>query len=118
MAESVLDHLLQNKDGITIVSGACSTGTVTYVRPDGTKVYGADGIGERYAAEMGYNVEYFPADWDKHGQSAGPLRNREMGLIADAGVVFWDGESRGSKNMINVLKYEQKKPCRVIRYDF
>ncbi len=46
--------------------------------------------------------EGHPADWEKHGKGAGPIRNREM---AAAGAVlclaFWDGLSRGTADMIS-----------------
>jgi hypothetical protein len=45
-------------------------------------------------------VRKFPAAWDLHGKSAGPIRNREMANYADALIAIWDGESRGTKNMI------------------
>lgn len=76
---------------------------------------GADTLGERYAKERGYEIHYFPADWDKHGKSAGYIRNREMAENADALVAFWDGKSRGTKNMI-MLARQQGLKVRVIYY--
>jgi hypothetical protein len=61
---------------------------------------GADALGERYAKEHGIKLRRMPADWAKHGKAAGPIRNREMAQVADALIAFWDGESRGTKNMI------------------
>jgi len=47
----------------------------------------------------------FPADWDKHGKAAGPIRNAEMAKYGDALLLIWDGESKGSANMKeNMLK--------------
>ena len=62
---------------------------------------GADALGERYAAERGLQVLRFPADWDTHGNAAGPIRNRQMAENATMLIAFWDGESRGTKNMID-----------------
>lgn len=45
-------------------------------------------------------VERFPADWDRRGRAAGRIRNREMAKHADALIAVWDGESRGTANMI------------------
>lgn len=45
-------------------------------------------------------LKIFPADWDKYGRRAGPIRNREMAEYADALLAYWDGKSRGTKNMI------------------
>jgi hypothetical protein len=63
---------------------------------------GADKLGERYAEENGISVKRFPADWDTHGKRAGYIRNSEMADYADALVAFWDGESRGTKHMIDL----------------
>jgi len=65
---------------------------------------GVDALGEKWAEENGIPVKVFPADWDLHGKAAGPIRNREMAEAADALIALWDGESRGTKNMINTAR--------------
>lgn len=67
---------------------------------------GADKLGEAFAAKKNCNIKCFPADWDKHGKSAGYIRNSEMAKYADACVVFWDGVSRGTKHMIDLAEKE------------
>lgn len=62
---------------------------------------GADTHGKNWAEELGIEVKSFPADWGKHGGRAGPLRNIEMGDYADALLAIWDGESKGTKHMID-----------------
>lgn len=42
----------------------------------------------------------FPADWNAHGKAAGPIRNQQMAQEADVLIAFWDGKSRGTKDMI------------------
>ncbi len=79
---------------------------------------GADELGEVYATYnkyRGFTVKRFPADWEKYGRSAGYIRNREMGGYASAAIVFWDGVSRGSANMIETMK-KLNKPVRIVRY--
>lgn len=76
---------------------------------------GADALGEHWATAHGIPVERFPADWDKHGRAAGPIRNEAMAREGDALVVFWDGESRGSYSMLCEM-LERQKPYRVIFY--
>ena len=88
--EKSLDYLLKNiNDEIQIVCGMAR---------------GADCLGERYAKEHGYKVRYFQADWDMDGKSAGYKRNVQMAENADALVAFWDGQSRGTKHMIETAQ--------------
>lgn len=68
------------------------------------KAKGADTLGEQYAKEHGYEVTYFPADWKKFGKRAGFIRNEEMAKNADALIAFWDGQSHGTANMIDLAK--------------
>lgn len=56
----------------------------------------------------------FPADWDKHGKAAGHIRNAEMAHYADALLLIWDGESRGSSNMLYKMKQLGKPVYEVI----
>ena len=63
---------------------------------------GADKLGERYAKERGYSLKIFPAEWNKYGKSAGYKRNEQMADYADLVIVFWDGESKGTKHMIDI----------------
>lgn len=97
-----LDAILgyQTTASLEIVSGGAS---------------GADSLGETYARDRGIKVKVFHADWEKHGKSAGPKRNEEMAIYADACIVFWDGQSSGTKNMIaNSNRHHLK--LRVIYY--
>ena len=63
---------------------------------------GADKIGGEYARIRGIEVLEFPANWGLYGNRAGPIRNAEMLAegLPDCVVAFWDGTSRGTKNMI------------------
>lgn len=65
---------------------------------------GADALGEMYAREKGYSIKRFQAEWDRYGKSAGPRRNEVMAKYADALLAYWDGESRGTKSMIELAK--------------
>ncbi len=62
---------------------------------------GADKLGERFARDFKLQLRIFEADWGGLGKSAGPVRNREMAEWADTLVAYWDGKSRGTKNMIS-----------------
>lgn len=69
---------------------------------------GADTLGEQFAYTYEYDVIRFPADWNTYGKSAGYRRNAEMAKYASEayGVLFafWDGQSRGTKHMIDLAK--------------
>lgn len=62
---------------------------------------GADTGYKQYAERRGIPVSSFPAQWDKHGRSAGPIRNKQM---LDEGrpelVIAFPG-GKGTRNMID-----------------
>lgn len=107
-----LDIILANKTNIEIVSGTQRTRN-----PKGED-YGADYLGEKYAAERGHAIKRFPADWDGLGRKAGHVRNEEMAVYAapDGGaVIFRENMSPGSTSMANLAtKYKLKLKV----YDF
>lgn len=74
---------------------------------------GADQEGERWAEERKLLVERYPADWKTFGKRAGPLRNKQMAENADGLVAIWDGQSRGTLNMIDLAR---KRGLRVFVY--
>lgn len=76
---------------------------------------GADTLGERFAKETNTPLKRFPANWDLYGKSAGVIRNSDMADYADALIAFWDGKSRGTKNMIAEARL-RGLPVRVIYY--
>lgn len=84
----VCGHLgIRDCSELTIVHGACPTG--------------ADKIANDWATEAGAKIERWPADWNAFGKSAGPRRNEQMAEAgADLCLAFWDGESRGTLDMI------------------
>ncbi len=82
---------------LIFVSGCCS---------------GADMMGELFAKENGFEIERFPAEWEKYGKSAGPKRNKQMSEIGDYFICFWDGNSKGTKSMIELAK-SQNKPIKI-----
>ncbi len=86
----VMDRLLAHvTDEIVIICGMAQ---------------GADRLGERYGKERGYSIRYFPADWDGKGRGAGFIRNVEMAKNTDALAAFWDGQSKGTKHMIEMAR--------------
>lgn len=73
---------------------------------------GPDTLGELWAIEHGIPVHKFPADWGRFGRAAGMYRNAEMASYADCAIILWDGESRGTLDMIDKMR-RAGKPCEV-----
>jgi hypothetical protein len=65
---------------------------------------GVDKLGEGYAIKHCIPLTRFPANWDKHGKSAGYIRNSQMADYADSLIALWDGKSKGTKHMIDDAK--------------
>ena len=65
---------------------------------------------------MGYEIRTFPANWAEFGKGAGLIRNKKMAKYADALIAFWDGKSKGTKNMIQQAE-EFGLKIRIYRYD-
>lgn len=92
-----IDHLLSlvplSADQITeVVSGGAR---------------GPDRAGEVWAKIHGIRLRVFPADWEKHGRAAGPLRNIEMAkYVGTEGALLpiWDGRSPGTRHMMQVAR--------------
>lgn len=76
---------------------------------------GADLMAWDFGRENNIEMHAFPADWETHGRGAGFIRNVQMAEFADALIAFWDGESRGTKHMIQTMN-ERSKPVTVIPY--
>ena len=88
-----MDPLVASYENVTLISGHAK---------------GADTLAEKYASEKGIPIKVFPAEWTKYGKAAGPIRNRAMLDYAKEQnpvvVAFWNGESRGTGNMIKQAK--------------
>lgn len=65
---------------------------------------GADCLGEWYAVQQQLPVKRFPAKWERDGKQAGFLRNTRMADVATHLVAFWDGQSAGTRHMIETAR--------------
>jgi len=92
---------LMEPGSIEIVSGCCGRG--------------ADQLGEEYSILNGLPLKEFPADWRRYGDAAGPIRNKEMASYATHLIAFWNGKSKGTKNMIEEATKAGLK-VKVVRY--
>ena len=65
---------------------------------------GADTLAIRYADEHKLTKILFPANWKEYPRIAGFLRNNDMLSIATHLIAFWNGESSGTKHMIEIAQ--------------
>lgn len=66
---------------------------------------GADRLAREWACERGVKTVCYPADWEEHGRSAGPIRNRRMldDFKPDLVVAFRGGN--GTLHCINEARH-------------
>lgn len=112
-----LDHMLKryNREDVLIIEGGAT---------------GADRLGREYAKLRGIDFTTQNADWKdlktppvlikrnsygEYNALAGIARNHKMGDMASHAVIYWDGKSTGSKDMLNYMK-QLKKPVKVFSY--
>lgn len=87
---SKLDELFALHKDVVVLSGSA---------------VGVDSIGEKWTGIHNVPIEHFLPDWKKYGRGAGIVRNKQMVETADFVMIFWDGESKGTKF---VIEYCQK----------
>jgi hypothetical protein len=95
------DSILRNVKHVKVIEGEAA---------------GADKLGKKWAILRGHPYVAMPADWALNGKAAGPIRNEQMARIGEALIAFWDGKSRGTKDMIERAKAYEYKYIRVIKY--
>jgi hypothetical protein len=91
-----------------ILDGMLARGEITEVVCGGAT--GADECGRLWAIKNGFKPIMFPVtkdEWNRFGKKAGPMRNQKMADYAEQLVAFWDGESRGTKDMINKAEFRK-----------
>jgi len=70
---------------------------------------GADIIARDAAIHLGFEVRKFPADWDKHGRAAGPIRNREMLAELPDLVMAFHSNIEKSKGTADTVREAKKR---------
>ena len=70
---------------------------------------GVDSIAEEWGRFRILPIEQHKPDWAKYGKGAGIVRNKEMVLAADYVLIFWDGESKGTKSVIDFCEKQGKE---------
>lgn len=78
-----------------ILQARCTWGKVGRIIHGGAS--GADLMAGVVGKVLGIPVETFPAEWDKFGKSAGPIRNQHMAKLADMCIALPGG--KGTEDM-------------------
>ncbi len=76
---------------------------------------GADNMGRLVFEQAGLPIHAYHPDWSGLGNRAGFVRNAQMGDAADMALIFWDGQSKGTKHMIDYME-KLNKPVYLVRY--
>lgn len=86
---STLNKIFKTQKPSEIISGGCR---------------GTDTLAAKYAIKHKIPFKVFPADWNKYGKAAGPIRNIEMAEYGDYLIAFLDvdSKSRGTRGMIKI----------------
>lgn len=74
---------------------------------------GIDALAGRYACERDIRLTVLFPDYETYGKSAPLVRNREIVRKADYVLVFWDGTSKGSLNVI-ITCLRHHKPVKLL----
>lgn len=59
-------------------------------------------VSQKLANDYGFLVAGHPAEWERLGKAAGPLRNQKMALIAELLLAFPGG--RGTQHMVDTCR--------------
>ena len=97
----IIRRELEKLDDYTTVISGCANG--------------ADSISAYIARQLNYKVLDFPANWNKYGRAAGPIRNKQM---LDEGkpdlVIAFHTDIKNSKGTKNMIEQAEKKGIKVI----
>jgi YspA, cpYpsA-related SLOG family len=69
-----------------VITGGCPTG--------------ADMHADRWTYERGVQIEHHPADWERYGRAAGPIRNQAMLNEARPDLVLAFPGGKGTADMV------------------
>lgn len=96
--ETVRKWLKRLPSGTHVIHGACR---------------GADLQAAEVAEELGFTTQGYPADWEKHGKAAGPLRNREMLDLKPDMVIAFHKNLKKSRGTLDCVLEANRRGIRV-----
>jgi len=56
----------------------------------------------------GLELKIVPSEWEKHGLKGTMMRNEVLLRSADFVICFWDGESEGTRHMLDISRRAKK----------
>lgn len=90
MVRLALDYVLERVAPLAVIQGGAS---------------GADELARRWSWGLeDVSLITVPANWNKHGKAAGPIRNRTMLEQCDPDMVIAFPGGRGTANMIRIAR--------------
>lgn len=75
---------------------------------------GADQEARQWAAKLGAPICMFPAQWDRYGEAAGPIRNAWMLEFGKPDLVVAFPGGRGTADMISKARKAGIEVCEVV----
>lgn len=78
---------------------------------------GVDVLGEQWAANKRIPLERYPADWNKHGKAAGPIRNQQMADAAGPGGALVAIPGPGSVGTHDMIRRAKARGLKVYVHD-
>ena len=96
----LLSEILRKEDPCIIISGGAK---------------GADKLAQRYADRHNIAIIEYAPEYNKYGRSAPIVRNKIIVEQSDKIIAFWNGQSKGTANVIELAK-RTGKDVRVVRY--
>jgi hypothetical protein len=94
------------KDG-TYVWDVLKQHTITYLITGGAR--GVDTFAELYAMAHDISIRVYMAQWDKYGNAAGPIRNKQMLDEGKPDLVIAFPGGKGTANMVKLAKEARVK---------
>ncbi|MBQ7118181.1 MAG: hypothetical protein IJN88_08230 [Clostridia bacterium] len=101
LAVPIPDDII-NTDGVSMIYTGGAVGIDRSVRD--------------FAVKKGIRVTEILPEYEHYGRCAPLVRNELIVRLSDTVYVFWDGKSRGTENVINLCK-ENNKPYKVFLWD-
>jgi len=75
---------------------------------------GADENAQAWAKASGHGRMLFRAEWDKYGNAAGPIRNKQMMVNGKPEIVIAFPGGKGTKNMLSIARKNKLQIIRLI----